>query len=134
MTAPPYECPTRIEGLETRSSVRITASMSLWAESRLYWAAITSYPSATSGGISLLKHEPSAQIPWQKTMLGLRDADMRVPFCRTVDGCGAADNPAAWRPSRQLRDRLERGDDMAMADPMTYVERANDVTASAQSF
>lgn len=62
-----------MDGPETRSSVRTTASMSLWAVSRLYWAEITSYPSATSGGISLLKHEPSAQIPWQKTMLGLSD-------------------------------------------------------------
>ena len=47
--------------------------MSLWAVSRLYWAQITSYPSARSGGTSLLKHDPSAQIPWQKTMLGLPD-------------------------------------------------------------
>ena len=59
-----------MDGLDTRDSVRVTLSMSLWAVSRLYWALITSYPSARSGGISLLKHEPSAQIPWQKTMLG----------------------------------------------------------------
>ncbi len=62
-----------MEGLETRESVRVTLSMSLWAVSRLYCAVITSKPSARSGGISLLKHEPSAQMPWQKTMLGFAD-------------------------------------------------------------
>jgi hypothetical protein len=35
----------------------------------------------SSGGISLLKHEPSAQMPWQNTMLGLFDAFILVtPF------------------------------------------------------
>ena len=67
-----------MEGLETRPSVRITLSMSVWAVSRLYWAAITSCPSARSAGMSLLKHEPSAQMPWQKTMLGLLCGDIFI--------------------------------------------------------
>src|SRR5712692_6251082 len=58
-------------GLLTRPSVRLTVATSPSGVSRPYWAAITSYPSACSGGITLLKLEPSAQIPWQKTMLGL---------------------------------------------------------------
>src|ERR1700758_672056 len=65
-------------GLETRPRQRITLSTSLWHESRLYWQAITSCPSARSVGISLLKHEPSAQIPWQKTMLGLLCGDIFI--------------------------------------------------------
>src|SRR5229473_1499913 len=71
MTAPPYEWPTRMAGLLTRASVRLVAATSAACESRPYWTAITWWPSAWSVGISLLKHEPSAQIPWQKTMLGL---------------------------------------------------------------
>src|SRR5271156_3771316 len=67
-------------GLETRPRQRITLSMSLWAVSRLYWAVITSCPSARSAGMSLLKHEPSAQMPWQKTMLGLLWGDMASSF------------------------------------------------------
>jgi hypothetical protein len=31
-------------------------------------------------GITLLKHEPSAQSPWQKTMLGLRRHFWRPPY------------------------------------------------------
>jgi len=45
-------------------SVRFTVATSPSGVSRPYWgAAITSYPSAWSVGITLLKHEPSAQIP-----------------------------------------------------------------------
>ena len=78
MTLPPYECPTRIAGLETRPSARRTQSTSPWWESRPYSAAMHSCPSARSAGINLLKHEPSAQRPWQKTMLGLLCGDMLV--------------------------------------------------------
>ena len=50
-------------GLWTRPKVRSVAATSASLVSRPYCAEITSYPSACSGGISLLKHEPSAQIP-----------------------------------------------------------------------
>src|SRR5882762_834675 len=62
-------------GLLTRPSVRFTVATSPASVSSPYWAAITSYPSDWSVGITLVKHEPSAQIPWQKTMLGLACAD-----------------------------------------------------------
>src|SRR6476659_35967 len=75
-TLPPYEWPTRIAGLLTRPRVRISAATSLSRLSRPYCAAITSYPSAWSGRITLLKHEPSAQMPWANTMLGLVWMDM----------------------------------------------------------
>src|SRR3984957_17968194 len=58
-------------GLLTRPSVRSVVATSSTLESRPYCAAITSYPSARSVGITLLKHEPSAQMPWANTMLGL---------------------------------------------------------------
>ena len=48
--------------------VRVTSSS---VELRPYCAAMHSCPSACRGTISLLKQEPSAQSPWQKTMLGL---------------------------------------------------------------
>src|SRR5262249_41958133 len=55
----------------TRPKQRVTHATSHFRESRPCWDAITSWPSACSVGISLLKHEPSAQRPWAKTMLGL---------------------------------------------------------------
>ena len=63
MTVPPYECPTRMAGLVTRPSAAFTAATSVFSESRLFWVEITSCPSAWSVGISLLKHDPSAQSP-----------------------------------------------------------------------
>jgi hypothetical protein len=50
-------------GLLTRPSVRLIAATSSVNVSRPYWTAITSCPSACSTGITLLKHEPSAQMP-----------------------------------------------------------------------
>ena len=50
-------------GLWTLFRVRIVAATSASLVSRPYCAQITSYPSACSVGTSLLKHEPSAQIP-----------------------------------------------------------------------
>src|SRR5579863_10152641 len=81
MTLPPYEWPTRMVGRPTRPSVRFTVATSSSGVSRPYWAAITSYPSACSGGITLLKLEPSAHIPWQKTMLGLVVFISHLLFC-----------------------------------------------------
>src|SRR5271168_1964254 len=70
MTVPPYEWPTRTIGPLTRPNVRIVASTSPFSVSRPYCAAITWCPSALRVGISFWKHEPSAQIPWEKTILG----------------------------------------------------------------
>src|SRR6185436_6697041 len=67
-------------GLETRPRHRMTQSTSPWCESSPCSLAITSYPSARNGPITLLKHEPSAQRPWQKTMLGLLCADIDSSF------------------------------------------------------
>src|SRR5580693_8292264 len=58
-------------GLLTRPSVRSVAATSSTLVSRPYCVEIASYPSARSAGITLLKHEPSAQMPWANTMLGL---------------------------------------------------------------
>src|SRR6266853_775910 len=57
-------------GLLTRPIVAFTKATSSAVVLRPYCAAIHSYPSACRGTISLLKHEPSAQSPWQNTMLG----------------------------------------------------------------
>src|SRR5579863_5989174 len=54
----------------TRPIVAFTKATSSAVVLRPYCAAIHSYPSAWRGTISLLKHEPSAQSPWQKTILG----------------------------------------------------------------
>src|SRR5215469_13509333 len=105
-------------GLLTRPRVRFTVAMSSAVVLRLYWAAIHSCPSAWSAGITLLKHEPSAQMPWQNTMLGL------VPFMLLsfLDACGEVNSfisrppclitPAAIVPPVIKRNwrRLDRGD------------------------
>jgi len=87
-------------GLPTRPSVRFTVATSPSGVSRPYWAAITSYPSAWSGGITLLKLEPSAQIPWQKTTLGLCVAlfILEPPSTRAR----ANGRPTAWRASWRI--------------------------------
>src|SRR5882724_13342796 len=81
MTVPPYEWPTRMAGLLTRPSARLTAATSPWTVSRQFWVDSTSCPSACSVGISLLKHEPSAHSPWTNTMLGLVCVDI-MDSCR----------------------------------------------------
>src|SRR5215470_860072 len=69
MTLPPYEWPTRITGLLTRPMVAFVTATSSAVELRPCCDAMHSYPSACSGTINLLKQEPSAQRPWQNTML-----------------------------------------------------------------
>src|SRR4029077_5925362 len=78
MTLPPYEWPTRITGLLTRPIVAFVKATSSAVEFRPYCAAMHSYPSACRGTINLLKQEPSAQSPWQKTILGLVCIDFAV--------------------------------------------------------
>src|SRR5882672_7138871 len=58
-------------GLLTLPIVAFVKATSSAVELRPYCAAMHSYPSACRGTINLLKHEPSAQSPWQKTILGL---------------------------------------------------------------
>src|SRR6266850_3192627 len=65
------EWPTRITGLLTLPIVAFVTATSSAVELRPYCDAMHSYPSACRGTINLLKQEPSAQSPWQNTMLGL---------------------------------------------------------------
>src|ERR1700674_712589 len=58
-------------GLLTRPIVAVVKATSSAVELRPYCAAMHSYPSACRGTINLLKQEPSAQSPWQNTILGL---------------------------------------------------------------
>src|SRR6202000_340733 len=63
-------------------------------ELRPYCTAITWCPSACSAGISLLKHEPSAQMPWQKMIAGLElvvivsllEVAVGLNQCSSIDG------------------------------------------------
>src|ERR1700745_381320 len=66
-------------GLLTRPIVALVKATSSAVELRPYCAAMHSYPSAPRGVINLLKQEPSAQSPWQKTMLGF--VCVAVIFC-----------------------------------------------------
>src|SRR5258706_48294 len=98
-------------GLLTRLNVRMVVATSSLVVFRPYWDDTTSYPSACSGGITLLKHEPSAQMPWAKTMLGLVCLDMidsfpvlasRLIHSRTYGGQWRSSTPAT---SREMRNR-----------------------------
>src|SRR6267378_6733505 len=68
-------------GLLTLPSVCLTVATSSAVVLRLYWADSTSCPSAWRGVITLLKQEPSAQSPWQNTMLGFPLRGFRIHFC-----------------------------------------------------
>src|SRR5678816_2870334 len=74
----------------------MTAATSPLRLSRLFCAHITSYPSACSDGITLLKHEPSAQSPCANTMLGFVCGAIDLPLC----WCAAQDGDRA--PTRKL--------------------------------
>src|SRR5258705_10596499 len=106
MRDPPYEWPTSMAGALPRPSVRVTVATSPVTVSRLCWAATTSYPSACSVGITLPKHEPSAQIPWTNTMLGLLCLDIVRSFLRGHAGSGANGH----RKSRTRRDSFSSRD------------------------
>src|SRR6201997_626870 len=82
MTLPPYEWPTRITGLLTRPIVAFVKAMSSAVVLRPYCAAMHSYPSACRGTINLLKQEPSAQSPWQNTILGFVGVDFIFALLR----------------------------------------------------
>jgi hypothetical protein len=68
MSAPPQEWLTRTKRLVARDIQR-SRSMSPWWLREPCWLARTSCPSGRSGGISLLKHEPSTETPWAMTTL-----------------------------------------------------------------
>src|SRR5271169_2230776 len=80
-------------GLLTRPIVALAKATSSSVELRPYCAAMHSYPSACRGTINLLKQEPSAQSPWQKTMLGFVSVDFifcsplvsHISFSRELD-------------------------------------------------
>src|SRR6266446_2491681 len=96
-------------GLLTRLNVRMVVATSSLIVLRAYWDDTTSYPSACSGGITLLKHEPSAQMPCAKTMLGLICLDMIDSFpelasrhihSRTYGGQCCSTTPATSHETR----------------------------------
>src|ERR1700728_1051840 len=90
-------------GLWTRPRVARVAAPSASLVSRPYCAAITSYPSACSGPVSLFQHDPSAQIPWQNTMLGLVGVDM-------ASSSAAVATAPVGEPHRHQPGRTDHGD------------------------
>jgi hypothetical protein len=66
-----------------------------------------SYPSACKGTINLLKQEPSAQSPWQNTMLGLVCVDVisKSPYRETsANGEGNRSTDCSWVHSERPGD------------------------------
>src|ERR1700729_324921 len=94
-------------GLWTRPSVARVAATSASLVSMPYCAEITSYPSACSGPVSLFQHEPSAQIPWQNTMLGLVCGDIVHSF--GLFWSSGPGNPRAGHADPGRRLQLQRG-------------------------
>src|SRR5215475_2829941 len=70
MTDPPQECPTRITSPSARSIALLVAVTSSASDVVGFCTEITLYPWSTSGLITLLQEEPSAQSPWTKTIVG----------------------------------------------------------------
>src|SRR5262245_47701421 len=70
MTDPPQECPTRITSPSARSIALLVAVTSSSRDVVGFCTEITLYPLSTSGLITLLQEEPSAQSPWTKTIVG----------------------------------------------------------------
>src|SRR6188508_2749390 len=80
----------------------MTAATSPLRLSSLVCAHITSYPSACSDGITLLKHDPSAHSPCANTMLGFCDTiDLPLYWCASQDGDRA--QPRNWGGPRNRR-------------------------------
>src|ERR1700758_4032669 len=69
MTNPPQECPTRITSPPARSIALLVAATSSSRDVVGFCTEITLYPLSTSGLITLLQQEPSAQSPWTKTIV-----------------------------------------------------------------
>src|SRR6476469_5404274 len=70
MTNPPQECPTRTTSPSARSNALLVAVKSSARVVVGFCTEITLYPLSTSGLITLLQEEPSAQSPWTKTIVG----------------------------------------------------------------
>src|SRR5262249_36924261 len=96
ITLPPYEWPTRTTGPLTLPIVAFATATSSAVELSPCCDEAHSYPSASRGPISLLKHEPSAQSPWQKTILGL-DCISVSPLEGLFVGLDAAGGPEGDR-------------------------------------
>src|SRR5215831_18359907 len=69
MTDPPQECPTRTTSPSARSIALLVAVTSSARDVVGFCTAITLYPWSTSGLITLLQEEPSAQSPYTKTIV-----------------------------------------------------------------
>src|SRR6516164_3474324 len=79
MTDPPQECPTRTTSPSARSIALLVAVTSSARDVVGFCTEITLYPRSTSGLITLLQQEPSAQSPWTKTIVGF--VFMEAPVC-----------------------------------------------------
>src|SRR5262249_25738935 len=79
MTDPPQECPTRTTSPSARSIALLVAVTSSARDVVGFCTEITLYPWSTSGLMTLLQEEPSAQSPWTKTIVGF--VFMEAPVC-----------------------------------------------------
>src|SRR5215467_11376519 len=70
ITDPPQECPTRTTSPSPRSIALLVAATSSSRDVVGFCTEITMYPLSTSGLITLLQQDPSAQSPCTKTIVG----------------------------------------------------------------
>src|ERR1700756_1400010 len=85
ITDPPQECPTRTTSPSARSIALLVAATSSSRDVVGFCTEITLYPLSTSGLITLLQQEPSAQSPWTKTIVGFVLIEPSV--CATAFEC-----------------------------------------------
>src|ERR1700747_2913669 len=96
----------------TRPIVAFTRATSSAVVLRPYCAAMHSYPSACRGTINLLKQEPSAQSPWQNTILGLEGLGVisKSPYRETTpNGVGNRSTDCLWVHSERPEDDTPLG-------------------------
>src|SRR5467141_1590286 len=109
-------------GLLIRPIVAFVKATSSAVELRPYCAAMHSYPSACRGTINLLKQEPSAQSPWQKTMLGLFCVDMVCSFLEQGRApLTLADSPAY---TTNMSGRTRQATNLCLCDALRQASRA----------
>src|ERR1700757_2456026 len=82
ITDPPQECPTRTMSPSARSSTLLVAATSSLREVVGFCTESTLYPLSTSGAITLLQQEPSAQSPCTKTIVSF--LFIESPVCETA--------------------------------------------------
>src|SRR6266436_3782930 len=85
ITAPPYECPTRITGPGCASITLFVVATSPASEIVGFWTMATLYPSLRTSWNSPSQPDPSTNPPWTRTIVGRASAVVVPPALLSRD-------------------------------------------------